>query len=348
MRRRWLPILSLAGLAAALAVGAAAGSAPPAPAEGDVYRLQVTATAAQGAESWTEWVAPVSGRWRIEADRTYVYTGGAYIVLTDGEGAYVRTGSASFLGTLPGRAVSREPLHAYLTGDSAGVTATKLPDGRTELGFRRGTISYVAVIEEKISAADAEARKLFSVPVDRVTSSTTERRVGERTAQTVSAYWLGTVYSRWRATTAVEQYAGPSPDQRSRESPPREPVTSYVVFYELASARGKSSALPGQRPPPGEIRVLSQSVTSWVAQRAIAAYNGRNGDLRYRPWPRTTVILPSGEKATVIPDFSAGAAPLRRGFAVITKTALVNVSGSFKPAAISAVAQRLRPLAPSR
>lgn len=347
MRRRAFWIAPLAALAVAIALITAASGAP-APVEGEVYRLQVTATTAQGAESWTEWVAPVSGRWRIEADRTYVYTGGAYVVLTGGDSAYVRTGSAAFLGALPSRAVSRDALRTYLAGGSAGVGATRLPDGRTELGFRRGTISYVAVIEEKISAAEAEARKLFGVPLEQVTSSTTERRVGERPAQPLPVYWLGRTYFRWKAIAAVEQYAGPSPDQRSRELRPRVPVTSYVVFYELASARGKSSALPGERPPAGEIRVLSQSVTSWVARRAIEAYNGRNGGLRYRPWPRTTLTLSSGEKAVLIPDLSEGATAVRRGFAVITKTALVNVSGSFKLAVIPAIAQGLRPLAPSR
>jgi hypothetical protein len=85
-------------------------------------------------------------------------------------------------------------------------------------------------------------------------------------------------------------------------------------------------------------------VKSWIAKRAIQAYNGKNGDLRYKPWPRTSIRLRSGEAATVIPDRSEGAGPVRPGFAVITKTTLVNVAGSFKATAIPSVAAQLRPL----
>jgi len=320
----------------------------PAAAEGDVYRLSVTATSGQVSGQWTEWVAPVSGRWRIESDRTYVYTGSAYVASAASSGTYVRAGSAAFLGSLPNRAVTRDPLRVFLAGGSAGITVVTLPDGRPELSFRRGSTAYVAVVDERVSAAEADGRKLFAVPVEQVTSSATERRIGERPSGRVTAYWLGAAYAGRRATTAVEEYAGPSPDQRSRESRPREAVTSFTVFYELPAAKGRSSAIPGARAPGGELRVLSQPVTSSVAQRAIQAYNGRSGDLRYRPWPRASVTLKAGETVTVIPDLSRGATAIRQGFAVVTRTTLVYVSGTFKLNDIPRAAAALRALGPAR
>jgi hypothetical protein len=331
-------------LAAAVAAPSTTATAAP----DDVYRLTVTATSGQAIGTWTEWVAPASGRWRIEqGDRTYVYTGTQYVVFGDGSGAYVRTGSAAFLGSFPNRAVTRDPLRAQLAG-AAGVKVTTLPDGRVELEFTKGSTSYTATIEETIPAADAAARGLFAVPLAEVTSSSTERTVGLGPAPPLVGYWFGATYAGTKATAAVEQYSGPSPDERSRQTPPREAVASFVVLYERPAANGRSSAIPGQRAPAGEIQVLSQPVSSSAAKRAIQAYNGRNGNLRYRAWPRSVVTLRSGERATVIPDRSESLGPVRRGFAVVTKTTLVNVSGSFKLTAIPAAAALLRQLPPTR
>jgi hypothetical protein len=116
---------------------------------------------------------------------------------------------------------------------------------------------------------------------------------------------------------------------------------SYIVFYELPSARGKSSALPGQDQPSWEIQVSSQPITLPAAQGAIEAANGRSGDLRYEPWPRTTVRLRNGEKVVVIPDAGEGTGPIRAGFLVITEETLVKVTGEFTLGEIRSLAEQL-------
>jgi hypothetical protein len=313
-------------------------------AEGDVYRLVVTAKSKDGAEQWTEWVEPSSGQWRIEqAGRTYIYTGASYAILDRRQGAHVRTGSPLFLGTAPNRAVSREPLRKYLAGDSAGIEVTTV-DGKVELGFKRPEASMLAAIVEKIPPAEVQQRKLLVIPPDEVTSAVTERRVGLKPTLAVRAYWFGMRFAGRLATVAVEHFAGPAARGASRTAPTGPSFAYHLTFYERPSAAGKTSAYPGQRAPSGEVQVLSQSVTSSVARRTIRAYDGVNGELRTKRWPRSTIKLANGESATLVPDRSGGTGKVRMGFAVITRTTLVNVSGSFRLSQIPATAALLRPL----
>lgn len=330
----------LAALVACL-LTATAGAA-----DGDVYKLIVKASAGQTTAQWVEWVAPDTGRWRIEeADRTYLFTGTSYTVLDRRQGAHVRTGSALFLGTLVDRAVSRDALRNFLAGNLTGLEVKELPDDKTELGFQRGSTRIIATIDEKVPAAAAEERKLFVVPADQITSSSTERPVGVRPGLSIKAYWLGARALGRSAVTAIDYFAGPARDRNgSRASQTNGPVSSHVTFYELPAAAGKSSALPGSRAPAGEVQVLSQPIGSWTAQRAIRAYNGINGTLRYKRWPRTSVTLANAEKVTVIPDRGESTGKTRNGFAVITRTTLVNVTGNFKLNSIPAAARLLRPI----
>ncbi len=347
MRRLASPRVSALLILVAAALGSA-GAAGSTDAEGDVYRLTVTATIGPATEGWIEWLAPGSGRYRIEqSNRTYVFTGSSYAILDKRQGAHVRTGSAAFLGSFSERAAARDALRGFLAGNLAGVEVKEHPDGRKELHFRRGETKIVAIIEEKLSALEAQERKIFVIPSDEVTSSATERRVGSRPARPIRVYWFGPAVAGRVAVTAIENFAGPASGRgNTRPAQPDATVTSHTTFYERPAAKGKSSALPGQRPPAGEIQVLSQPVGSWTAQRAIKAYNGINGDLRYKPWPRTSVRLSNGEKVTVVPDRGESTGKVRSGFAVITRTTLVTVtgSGSFALNSIPGTARLLRPI----
>lgn len=334
--RLLIPVVLSAALTLA---GGASGRA-----EGDVYRLVVVATQPGGTQQWTEWVAPDSGRWRLEeGGKTYIYTGPSYAIIDRRQGAHVRTGSAPFLGSLPNRAATREPLRAYLAGSSDGVEVKETIDGNQELRFRRSTTPIVATIAEKLSNAEAVQRKLFVIPAEEVTSSATERPVGARPRLAVRSYWLGPAFSGRRAITAVEHYAGPRASRGGTRDAPGESFSYHVTFYELPSAQGKTSASPGQRAPSGELQVLSQALTSTAAQRTLRVYNGSNGNLRTAPWPRASVTLRlGGEKVTVIPDRTESTGKLRAGFAVLTRTTLVTVVGKFRLNAIPAAASQLR------
>lgn len=341
---RALSILVLAAFA--LACASAGPALTGRNADGDVYRLIVSATAKDGQSSqWTEWVEPTSGRWRIEqAGRTYIYTGSSYAILDRRQGAHVRTGSTLFLGSFPNRSVAREPLRKYLAGDTAGLDVTEV-DGKVELEFRRPEAEMLAAIVETIPPAEVQQRRLLVVPAEDVTSTVTERRVGTRPTLPIKAYWFGMRFAGRLGTIAVEHFAGPPAARGGARTNATGPSFGYhLTFYELPAAAGKTSAYPGQRVPAGEVQVMSQAVTSTVAKRTIKAYDGISGQLRTKAWPRSSVKLANGETATVIPDRSGGTGKVRKGFAVISRTTLVVVTGTFKLSQIPAAAALLRPI----
>ena len=156
-----------------------------------------------------------------------------------------------------------------------------------------------------ISSTKADAQGLFAVPLDRITTTAREVDPGDPTSLPVSPYWFGEALGNHSAVTAVEHETRLTEALRAEGWSERDATEDYIVFYELSAADGRSSALPDQNQPAGEIQVSSQPITLPAAQGAIDAANGRNGDLRYKPWPRSTVRLRSGEKAVVIPDASA-------------------------------------------
>jgi hypothetical protein len=309
-----------------------------------VYRLSLHALNGPGKR--TEWVHPQTGRWRIEqAGETIIFTGDSYVTVSETDGVAVRTGSPAYLAYLVERALSRRPLHSYIAGraqaDGVGVETS---NGKTQLEFRSGHSVVVATIEETLSPADAESQGLFSIPSP-VRTTSRETTVGVAASLPVRAYWLGPAVEGRTPVFATEHFT-PLTDEmlRSPGWSERDEAIVHSTFYELPSARGKSSALPGQEGPEGEIRVVSQPITAVVSQVAIQAYNGRNGNFKYKPWPRLTVQLANGEQAVVIPDRADGIGRIRAGFAVITETTLINVVGSIAIADIAALARQLRPL----
>ena len=317
-------------------------AAPPADA---VYRLSLHTVDGPGKR--TEWVDPQTGRWRIEQEgQTIIFTGDSYVTVSESDGVAVRTGRRAYLGYLVERAISRRPLRSYIAGRAQvdGVDVKAPADGKARLEFQSGHSVVAATIEETVSPADAERRGLFSIPAP-VRSTAREVQVGMTASLPVRAYWLGPAVQGRTAVFATEHF---TPLTEALLGSPgwseRDEAIVHSTFYELPSARGKSSALPGQEGPEGEIRVVSQPIAAVVSQVAIQAYNGRNGDFEYKPWPRETVQLANGEQAVVIPDRADGIGRLRTGFAVITETTLINVVGPIAVADIVAVARQLRPL----
>lgn len=317
------------------------GAAPPADV---VYRLSLRALDGPGKR--TEWVDPRTGRWRIEQEgETIIFTGDSYVTVSESDGIAVRTGSPAYLGFLVERAISRRPLRSYVAGraQASGVDV-KSVDGKTRLKFRSGHSVVAATIEETLSVADAESQGLFSIPGP-VRSTAREAPVGVASALPVRAYWLGPA-AKGRTAVFATEHLTPLTEEllRSPGWSERDEAVVHSTFYELPSAGGKSSALPGQEGPEGEIRVVSQPIAAVVSQVAIQAYNGRNGDVEYEPWPRETVTLASGEEAVVIPDRADGIGRIRTGFAVITESTLINVVGPIAVKDMAALARRLRPL----
>jgi hypothetical protein len=302
-------------LVAALAVAGGASAS-----DAEVYRLSVRAEPAVEPMA-VEWVDPSTGQWRLEqADNVSIYDGARSFARIRGDDVYVRTGSPRFLQPVANGTVTRAALIAYRSGNPGahGVTVTTTPAGKTELRFIRGIARLAATIEETIPAGEANRLGLFRVPRERATNSDTERPVGAPPLLAVKAYWFGRRFGSSRATQVVEHF-----DRRRGLT-----TTVYDVFY--GGARG--------------FQVVSQPVKSWAAQRAIQAFNGRNGDLRYKPWPRWRVRLRNGETVTVVRELGENAGPGRSRFSVIAKSTLVSVTGSFANARIPAVARLLRPV----
>jgi hypothetical protein len=222
-----------------------------------------------------------------------------------------------------------------------------VPPGTMVLKFETDAgVEIGATVKSVISPAEADERGLFDVPTDLVVTSAIEAPVGKLTSLPVSRYWFGETFGDHSAITAVGHETVLTDALRAQGWSERDATENYIVFYELASAKGRSSALPGQDEPSGEIQVSSQPIRLPAAQGAIDAANGHNGDLEYEPWPRETVRLLDGEEVVVVPDAGEGIGPIRAGFLMITKETLVTVTGRFKVEEIPASAAQLRPLVP--
>lgn len=326
--------------AAALAVLlAAVTSAGTEAASGPVYRLAVVARGSDGVQRWTEWIDAASGAWRMEAAGSVrIFAGRSYVVDDGPAGVSIRTGSPGFLGTLRDLAVTRDAVRAR--------TPARLQVGMI-LTFTRRQMRIRARVVERMSRAAADRRRVFAAraePNERLT----ERPAGARPSIPVRAYWFGASAMGRDAVTSVEAVIRRTREQARIGISPQHEAVAYVTLYERPDARGASSAQPGTPPPADELQVVNVSVDSPGAQGAISAFNGRNDDLVYEPWPRFGVQLANGEPATVVPDQSEPA-DLRRpdvfaAFSVITATTLVSVTGVLTIEEIRELAQQLVPL----
>jgi hypothetical protein len=303
-----------------------------------VYEVRVSATNEEGERfAVTEWVNPESGQWRVGNSETFdVFSGDTYVD-ADEDGTYVRTGSKAYLGYLVD-AVSPEALRHYLSGtaDAAGVRVTKGADG-TILRFDYKGFDVEASVVSSISAQRAAERGLFHVPETGVTTRARELSVGEPPTLPIKAYWFGPAVKGREAETATEYW---------RAGSGRDAATLYSVLYELPSAKGLNSSMPGQVPPEGEIQVVNQPASLELSKARVQVFNGVNGDLTYEPWPRLEVRLHNGEPAVAVPNRSEGRHEETNEFTVITDETLVAVKGYFKLDEIAELAAQLRPLRP--
>jgi hypothetical protein len=260
-----------------------------------------------------EWVDPASGRWRIESrgpvepgsreieDATFIFTGSACVDLVE-YGPSIREGSRRFLGPCVEDSVAFEPLQRY-------VRAGREPPVRVET--KRAGYEFLLAVEETITPAEAESRRLFEVPETHFLNLSRELQPGERPTLPIRAYWLGPRIGARRALTTVEHRLGGE--------------MGYTAFYVPASAGDSSHAYPGlDEYPAGEVQVTSSPLTDPIARKERARLQGEHA---------AEIALANGERARLLP-----------GFRVRTKTTLVSLSGPIPKKRIRALAVQLRPL----
>jgi len=308
-------VLSVA-LVTLFALPAGSAAEPSRAAKELFFKLSVVSEGDAGTVRSTEWISDRTGLWRIEEQRRVsILTIGeqdetsdrSYGVYEAGEGWSVKAGSARFLGSVK-RPVALEALLAYTSRKTAeqGIEVTTSQEGRTELRFRARGKSVVATILERNHAVYPRTSPLLRIPEQQIVRSETERYPGAAPEALPDAYWFGVALGRRELVTVVE---------RTQRRPARR---SFTLYYELPAARRKSSALPGQRAPAGEVRVVSTP--------------------RAGPLPaRGRFVLRTGEPTRLLIG--------PRGFSVTTKTTLVTVSGRFRTAEVRPLARWLRPLA---
>jgi hypothetical protein len=308
---RLIPLLLLG-----IAIGCSGESAPT-PAKNLVYRVSVVALDGQAVDGRIEWVAPATRQWRVEQEGT---AGEESVLIYSpprwtNEGHYVAVGSADFIAGYADGSIALEPLRTHLAsgGDGSGTVHGTLDGHKVEL-----------VIEEHITQPEARRRGLFRISLANTTTVVQELAIGAKPSLSIRPYWFGPKVGEAEALIATETRShGPS--------------YRHDVYYELPSANGKSSALPNEVPPPGEIQVLSSPV-----RRADASPTVK----QYMLSKHARIVLANGERATFFPFPAAGSS--EAGFAVLTKTTLVHVVGPTVTPLVeeerAALAARLRPL----
>lgn len=355
-------LAALAGLGAifaAVAVSSAVGVADTAQARALVYQTVIyRGESGSGRPLRTEWISPSTREWRFEdGGRTKIYSGGSYAVIDPNDGTYVRTGSPRFIGYLSSGAVAAEPVDALITGKRQLVSSrTRVQSysttrtGQTEIRFRRDGVQLRAVILSTMPLSRARSQRLFTISTASANARATERTPGALPSSGIDAYWFGASFDGRTAVTSIEHVRNVPREVASRgANSDRLEARVYVTLYELPSAAGLSSAIPGVLPPAGEVQVVSQPMSIGLSRAAVRALNGINGDERYAPWPRQEVTLANGEAATVIPNLGEGVTATSAGqrvrqFAVLTGSTLVWVSGDFALSEIGTVARNLRPV----
>jgi hypothetical protein len=272
------------------------------------------------------WVAPGRGWWRTEHEdatgfeSTEVYTDRGLMKDHNDGPAEVRIGSADFVGVPSTKSFVVDPLranHPLSVGD-------EVPSGWPAAD------RYSLVVRDRIDLGEAVRRGLFAIPT-KGANLHRELEPGER-SELVRAYWFGPAIEGREAVRAVEMH-------RIDDA-----VDLLQTWYELPAARGTTSASPGQTAPPGEITVTNIPIGLPDSRRAIAAFSGRNAEFRYPAWPRMTVRLANGERATVIPDRSEDTGAIRTRFSVLTQQTFVSVIGRFRVRDMPRLAVKLRPI----
>ena len=322
---------------------------------GTVYKVSVRAFVAGHESRRMEWISPSSGAWRFETGgRVYVYFDGNYYLRNEDGLPYLRSGSARFLGSLATLPFALEPVRAYvserrqLRGNGfrgAELHVASSPTGKTRLIVTRSGSTLMRVtIEDRLTPAQASEKELFEISADALENTEREVALGRASSLPVKAYWFGRTLGDVTAVTAVERKKTRLPAERLMGLPAQSDVAAHITLYVPRTAGGRSSAIPDQPALEGEIKVVSEPIDSAHAQGAVAAMNGRNGDLTYAPFPRFAITLADGEKAVVIPDQFDGVGNVRNGFYVLTRTTLVSVAGLFTVSRIREVSPLLKPL----
>jgi hypothetical protein len=333
-----LGLVVLAAAAAAVARESRAGS--PAGA----YEVRVVS--ADGMR-WTEWIAP-SGQWRMQdaSGEAKVFDGRRYAAFSPSRGWYVREGSAAFLGYLMASPVSRSAV-AAARGQRVGGQAPRPLSGKGVYSVQSGHHMFRVTVLRGLDRETVARRGLFGVPARTASIRARERPLGARPTLPVRAYWFGSAVAGRRATFTMEYSRRLTDSERAAGLSPRKETTAYVVFYELPSAGGHTSAEPGRNPPAGELQIVSQPIESPVAQAAIDAFNGKNGEESYPPFERFEVTLGGGERGTVYLDTADGVQPVSTGgtafttFSIATPTTLVSVTGTLTRGEVQALAVQL-------
>ena len=287
---------------------------------GPVYRVAIT-VAAPEALAWTEWIAPKSGHCRSEAPGRAKIVGGRSYAVIDDFTTHVRTGSKAFLG--------------YLTDVCASLTLLREPTGDAALDLVWRGVPLVAKVEERLSASEAVAERLFTVAVTDIDTYDVERVARAAAPRGKSVYWLGPAVAGRRAIHAVEHF------DRTGGATGTSPSSVTTVFYELPSAGGRTSAFLGAGVPRGELQVRSQLKTEATAKQRLAALQTQLATRTARHLQPIEIKLANGERASMIRDASAD----EPTFYVVTKKTLVSVTGFGRGARIVTLAGRLRPAA---
>ncbi len=338
-------------MAAVVLPGALAG--PAVSYKQDIYKITVTSPKANG--SIPEWASLATGTWRTDReDQTFISGDDSYVVIDAETGSvYHRKGSPSFIGVLHDAPEGVLALRAHLKGDPTlsnlgfELRVGKNSAGKTTLDAvdNAGELAFSVTIDQRVSDEEAEAAHLLDTTPSRPEVTDTELAVGAAPTVGVTAYWFGRMLDgKWHAAAAVQHTRTRTEAQIAAGMSPRGEAQAYVVLYERAGVLTTSAHPGGKTRPAGELQVTSEPVSTAHAQGLVDAFNGRNGDETYAPWPRSIVTLADGQSATVVPSQFDGDGQVRDGFFVITPTTLVSVTGEVAFADIQALAANLRQL----
>lgn len=351
-----------ASVTAAIAVAAVAGLAllssavagPSASYNRGIYKLTVTSPADSGGTPTTEWVSLSDGTWQADLDdQTFVANADSYVIVDHASGTvYRRTGPPSFMGDLGQAPDGVLALRAHLKGDTAlQQRGLHLRVGRDQAGRVKLNVLDAAdkevlavTVDGQVSDQDAAAARLLEVNPSQVHVRDAALPVGKAPSNGPVAYWFGPAVANWHAAAAAAHSRIRTPEQVMSGQGSRAESNAVVTLYERPGVK-TTSAQPGVLSrPDGELQIVSEPVASAHAQGLIDAFNGKNGDETYAPWPRSTLTLASGEQATVVPSQFDGGGPSREAFFVITSTTLVQISGDVALSDIPGLAAQLRRL----
>jgi hypothetical protein len=247
------------------------------------------------------WIAPEQGWWRMENEdgsgyRTIrVFAHGRYSTGTE-----VRLGSPEFVD-----AHAPPSLPAVKERDELAVGDTlELQCGQARCTFR---------VEESMTLAEAEERRVFAIYVTSSNLLHRERDPGAPPTLPVQAYWFGPEFAGRKAFTAVELRTDDGVIH----------ITAYGHPEEIAA--GETHMYPGREIPEREIQLTSRPVTDPLVKREIALLKARG--------PGRTLVLGDGELVVAYRH------------AIITGSTLVRLGGASAPDVdFRRVGSALRPL----